>query len=207
MAETPEASEKPAVAETAATETPEKPAEEQAATVEQADDKPVEANADAAPASAEKAEKADEAVAKEEEEPKPVLLWRPGGRSQNERSRPHQGRGQRTEGRGRGQQNRKGGDGERERSGKPGGKGGKDPRRERNEGEAKPREQRREREKPVDPDLAVRQACRAEGPDEAVSRWLKARHRQAVSASTNGCSSRGSSNRAHWRKSWCAMAR
>ncbi len=153
--------EKPAseaeVTEAPAAQAAEAPAEE-AGAVDKADQPAAEAeNASTQPV------EADASAPTEEEEPKPVLLWRPGARGHNERNRQgHQGRGQRhdgqrQEGRGRGQQNRKGGDGEQhERSGKPGGKGGKGgkgPRRDRGENEgSKPRDQRRERDKPIDPD-------------------------------------------------------
>ncbi|QQM32757.1 helicase [Martelella lutilitoris] len=149
--------EKPVAAEPAATETPAAPAAETPAEDSGAVEKADKPAAEAAEASGAPAEIAA-SEPKEEEEPKPVLLWRPGARGNNERNRQgHQARGQRNEGRGRGQPGRKGGDGEQhERSGKPGGKGGKGgkgPRRDRGENEGnKPREQRRERDKPVDPD-------------------------------------------------------
>ncbi|WP_183483439.1 helicase-related protein [Martelella radicis] len=154
--------EKPPVASPPEAETSEKPSAEEDVAVEKAEEAAAEEAAAQPAAPAEASLPEGEAAApreeKEEEEPKPVLLWRPGGRGHNDRNRQqHHGRGQRNEGRGRGQQNRKGGDGEHhERSGKPGGKGGKGggkgPRRERNDGDNKQREQRRERDKPIDPD-------------------------------------------------------
>ena len=111
-----------AIAETA--EGAEKPAE---ASVSEASETTVLAADNTAETAADAAKAEDVTAA--EEDPKPVLLWRPGGRGQNERNRNHQARGnQRGEGRGRGQNNgRRGGPpngdenrGDGERSGKGG---------------------------------------------------------------------------------------
>ncbi|TCT35266.1 helicase-related protein [Martelella mediterranea] len=142
---------KPAVAEQAqsaeaapgeATATPEKNEGTQPSETEPA----ANAGDDAGAASAESGNASEKP---EEEEPKPVLLWRQGGRSQNDRNRTQQGRGNRGEARGRGNQNRKGG-GPR---GEGDHKGGKGPRKDRpGDNNKQQRPQRRERDKPVDPD-------------------------------------------------------
>ncbi len=147
-------------------------AKRHAATAEKTES-PSEGEASAAPADAEEspvstdnaapaetaAAAVDEAVAATEEkpaeEPKPVLLWRPGGgRSQNERgNRPERGRGQRPQGRKGGQGSGQGeprGEGEQASRGQRHGKGPKRERRDEDRPQRNERPQRRE--KPVDPD-------------------------------------------------------